>query len=153
MNILHNDDGLAMTEGVIVIPFFIAVWLGVFSLYCYYTARLDAQSDATGTAYAGAMGGDCNDQSLNNVEGAPVVDDATISMDGGKWEQLGEHIPLVPSRVAPKVKVSHEVYGREREAEGSRLMQCNSKPIDGFFEMIFDMAEGWLENGSKEKKD
>ncbi|MBN2714377.1 MAG: pilus assembly protein [Deltaproteobacteria bacterium] len=144
MKIMKEEQGIAMTEGVIVVPFFIAVWLGAFSLYGYFTARLVAQGKATDSAYTHTISGNCSDTSGNNDDDAVQLDSAALGIDNKYWESVAEFCPLIPTNINASADVTHTVYGRAQSARGSRVMLCNNRPVDGVFEMLIETAKGWL---------
>ncbi len=57
--LLRDEKGIAMTEGVIVIPFFLVIWMGLIFLDHTYNARLEAQVEAHNAAFQGALVGRC----------------------------------------------------------------------------------------------
>ena len=158
MNIFNNTEGIAMTEGVIVIPFFIAVWLGMFSLYGYYSAGLDARGKATEAALGQSISGQCDDVSFNADQDAAATgfgadagggddhrfDGHEVTGDSGVWDAAKDINPLIFQHVSASAEVTHEVYGRSRKADASRFMLCNSKPAEGILEMLIDSLKGAL---------
>ena len=158
MTFYKNDKGIAMTEGVIVIPFFLVVWFGIFSVYCAYTARLDARGEATRGAYKQSMSGECDNFSFNNDEGAPdtgfsrnsnersefSIGEEKISNGSGIWNAAKDMNPLIFQHVDASANVSHEIYGRTHNAVASRIMLCNSKPADGILQLISDSLKALI---------
>ena len=128
-----------MTEGVIVIPFFIAVWLGIFSVYCYFTARIDAQGQATSLAYEQAMDGECKDVSADSADmGDFPIDDDDEGTGGAIWNTFKDVNPLVFQHVSASATVSYTAYSNTRDAKGSRYMLCNSTPADNLLSAMWD---------------
>ncbi|MBN2527236.1 MAG: pilus assembly protein [Deltaproteobacteria bacterium] len=163
MNIYSDTRGVAMTEGVIVIPFFIIVWLGIFSVYAYYVARLEAQANAASGAYSQAIGGNCDDvtyysgpvdsdddknsesqekrepleSGISRVESDAAFKELRKVEGSGIWDNAKDINPLAHQFVESKADVVHEIYGRRTErAHGERYMLCNSKPVNGILDFI-----------------
>ncbi len=68
--LIRDERGLAMTEGVIVVPFFIIVWAGLLALFHLYDARLTAQVSAGAVAMDMAASGECGevDMGIDDVD-------------------------------------------------------------------------------------
>ena len=159
MSLFKNEQGIAMTEGVIVIPFFLVIWFGIFAVYCAYTARLDARGEATRGAYAQAMSGECDNFSFNDDNDAPEtgfsqhdddkksefsIGEDRVSDNSGILNAAKDMNPLIFQHVNASARVTHEIYGRKKDAIASRLMLCNSKPTGGILDLIKDSLKGLI---------
>ncbi len=153
-SVLSDDTGISMTEGVIVIPFFIIVWMGLIFLHLIYIHRLEAQVEAHNIAYQGAMVGNCDgrgaskddkgsdesvDNSINgaNTQGGELdaTDLTTKATEGGdSMFDWSHHI------ISAKVSVDglpELLGGPTKDVKGRSRLLCNMKPRSGLADAIY----------------
>ena len=143
MKLVFDDRGIAMTEGVIVIPFFIVIWVGLVALFHLFSGRLEAQVDAGAVAMKMAASGDCGDAdlSMSDMEETSAIDTGMESSESSMIESVAGCQPFAWSHA--KVTVDREVSGIPAAAGGptstvsaKRSLMCNMKPVDGLLDMV-----------------
>lgn len=138
MSILTNEKGTAMTEAVIVIPFFIIVWMSFIALHHIYDGRLEAQVIALGTALATSYGG-CDGNSAVGVEEGVDVE---LPEKASSWlSDLGVETPFgcphTNGRVTLSVSGVPALYdGPEVDVKAKQRVACNMRPKDGLSELV-----------------
>jgi Flp pilus assembly protein TadG len=144
---IGDDRGTAMTEGVIVVPFFIIVWMGLSALHHLQGGRLEAQLAAGAAALAAAGSGEC-DGATTSLADFPQTAGVTVDL-GEEEESMLEAIagcqPLSwnHAQAAAEVTVHHvpvPLGGPERTVSGRRVLMCNMKPVDGLLELVADVV-------------
>jgi len=142
-----DDRGTAMTEGVIVVPFFIVVWMGLLALHLLFTGRLEAQLSAGVAALVAAGSGEC-DGAEKSLEDFPQTADVEVDL-GQEEESMLEAIagcqPLSWNHAEAAADVTvHGIPGPlggpERTMTGRRVLMCNMKPVDGLLELVADVV-------------
>lgn len=143
----RDERGTAMTEGVIVVPFFIVVWMGLLALHHLLAGRLEAQLAAGSAALAAAGSGEC-DGATTSLEDFPQTADVEVDL-GGEEESMLEAIagcqPLSWNHAEPVAAVTvHGIPvplgGPDRTVTGRRVLMCNMKPVDGLLELVADVV-------------
>ncbi len=147
-NDLYSDQsGLSMTEGIIVIPFFLIIWVGFIALHGIYMAAIETQVSAQNLALSGAAVGQCEGGSEGDADNAEM-DEALENVDsadvGGASVSAGTLIEQ--SGGASLFDWSHHRVGASAEAEGvtvdgSAILMCNAEPRDGLADMIYGFLE------------
>ena len=136
-----------MTEGVVVVPFFILVWMGLVALHHLLDGRLEAQAAAGCAALAAAGSGECDGASTSLAD-FPQTADVQVSL-GEEEESMLEAIagcqPLSWNHAEPAAEVTvHRIPaplgGPERTVTGRRVLMCNMKPVDGLLELVADVV-------------
>ncbi|MCP4677201.1 MAG: hypothetical protein GY854_17135 [Deltaproteobacteria bacterium] len=157
-SILRDDRGIAMTEGVIVIPFFIIIWMGLIFLHGTYIARLEAQVEAHNVAYQGAMIGQCkgakdgkgNDEKMDTIlsdANAGVPEDSDVDLDvidlakkggGDSMFDWSHHIvgATVTASGLPK-----PLGGPTKKMKGKARLMCNMEPRDGLSDALYNFLK------------
>ena len=143
MGIVCDEAGTAMTEGAIVVPFFIVIWMGLIALHHLFIGRMEAQVTAGAVAMQMAESGNCGDADLS------LDDISQISgMDTGLEEREGEMIgsiagcqPFAWSHANAKVENSVEgvpvpMGGPTVKVGGTRTVMCNMEPVDGLMDLV-----------------
>jgi hypothetical protein len=157
----RDERGLSMTEGVIVIPFFILIWMALILFHRVYTGRLEAQVEAHNVAFSGAMKGKCegkkvsNDNSNTNdikeemsqktannqqIDISHQAEQSTHSDDGGNSLFDWSHFVTTTSIVVDDVP--KPFGGPQRIVKGKAKVMCNMKPRSGLSDTIYDMLKG-----------
>ncbi|MCP4601999.1 MAG: hypothetical protein GY847_16030 [Proteobacteria bacterium] len=158
-SLLRDDRGIAMTEAVIVIPFFIIIWMGLIFLHGIYLGRLQAQVEAHNVAYQGAMIGDCkgikdnrgNDENIDkamddaNESDAQVNENVDVNaMDlvaeggGSSMFDWSHHI------VSAEVTVSglpKPFGGPTKKLKGKAKLLCNTEPRNGLKDALYEFLK------------
>ena len=141
--LVRDERGTAMTQGVIVIPFFIIIWMGLMALFQLYGARLEAQVAAGAAAMAMADGGDCGDAdlSIDSISQTSGMDTGLEQEEADRLESIAGCQPFAWSHA--EATVSSEVEdlpeamgGPSQEVSGSRVLMCNMKPVDGLMDLV-----------------
>ncbi len=151
-DLIRNDRGIAMTEAVIVIPFFILIWMGLNALHHLYAAKLEAQTISHGLAMSMAVAGECGtgETTIEDVD-----DEADVNTDLGDAETEkmlntvagGQPLAWSHAEASAEVTAEHvpEIFGGPTaKVQGRSKMMCNMKPRDGLVDMVVDMVMGWL---------
>lgn len=154
----REERGIAMTESVIVIPFFLIVWMGLIFLHNAYIGRLEAQVEAHNQAYQGAMVGNCSgnkEQSVHNDELEEVVNGAegengTVSLNAMDLAAKGGGDSLFDwsnYQLGVEVEVGgipEPMGGPKKKLKGEARMMCNMEPTEGLADAIFKFLEDLL---------
>ncbi|MBN2801492.1 MAG: pilus assembly protein [Deltaproteobacteria bacterium] len=145
MNILKNTKGIAMVEGVIVIPVFIIIWMGMYGLHSVYSAKISAQNMASATVMRSAQNGNCSDKVVE-VEGADGnIPLEKLDEDNESFlDKIGQTSPLVLVHTSAEGKSESKMFNEKSTQKGSRIMACNSKPADNLLDMVADRIKGIL---------
>jgi hypothetical protein len=151
---LKCKKGVAMAQGVIVIPFFILIWMGMLMLYRIYDTRLEAQSVASLTALKMASAGNCNDAVLNAEDfpgGSGYSIDKT-EKGSSFYEEIAGMSPLAIDhtkvKINSKVKKVPKGFGKEGiSVSGNRIMTCNTKPANGLMDKVAQMVKKLIKGG------
>jgi len=137
MKWIQNCDGVAMTEGIIVVPFLLLVWSGLSALAAIYLHRLDIEAWAAAQVMDMASAGNCSDVSEESVPGAEPLADR----EAGLLSRLGGTNPLVMAH--SRATVSQQVSDLPSALNGGtvrlstgRIMMCNTRPVDGLMDLI-----------------
>ncbi len=143
MRLMLDDRGVAMTEGVIVIPFFIVIWMGLMVLFHLFSARLEVQVEAGAIAMAMAESGDCGDAdlSIDDVEQTSSLDTGLEESESSMIEGVAGCQPFAWAHA--NVSVDREVDdippamgGPTSTVVGQRSLMCNMKPVDGLLDLV-----------------
>ncbi len=135
----RDEKGIAMTEAVIVIPFFILIWMVLIYLHSICNARLEAQVKAHHTAFTQAMGGNCSgsfesdkadgDEVRHTVDG--VTSELSISESASPGgDALFDWSHHVISTVVTADNLPNPIGGPTQDTRGKARVMCNSKPED-----------------------
>lgn len=151
--LLDDKRGIAITEAVIVIPFFLIVWMAMITMHHMYEKRLEAQVISEGRAVSRAALG-CKGDDTDVNEAASAADDKMaeehtdesgfLSSIAGDQPFAWTHTSGAKSLVAtgiPKL-----FGGPERRVKASQKFMCNMEPKDGLWNMLVDImrsALGW----------
>jgi hypothetical protein len=159
--LIRDERGVSMTEGVIVIPFFIIIWMGLILFHRVYIGRLEAQVEAHNVAFSGAMEGTCNGKKESNdnantndlkdemsqktandqqIDISHQAEQSTHGDDGGNSLFDWSHFVTTTSIVVGNIP--KPFGGPERTVEGKAKVMCNMKPQNGLSDAIYDMLKG-----------
>jgi hypothetical protein len=160
-SLIRDERGISMTEGVIVIPFFIIIWMGLIFLHRVYVGRLEAQVEAHNVAFSGAMKGNCRgkkDPNTNSntkdikaemaqkttndqqIDISHEAEQSTQGEEGGSSLFDWSHFITTTSVVV--YNIPNPFGGPERTVEGKAKVMCNMKPRNGLSDTIYDMLKG-----------
>ncbi|MDD5306916.1 MAG: hypothetical protein PHU25_06295 [Deltaproteobacteria bacterium] len=146
--LLADTHGIAMTEGVIVIPFFILIWMGLVALHHMYEARLEAQVAAGAMAMDMASSGECGeaDRDLGDTPETAGIDADLGGEAGDMLNGIGGCQPFSWShaRVTAEVDatgIPRPLGGPVRTLRGKRTLMCNMKPVDGLIDLVAKMVK------------
>jgi hypothetical protein len=144
-HLFADDRGIAITEAVIVIPFFLIVWMGLITMHNMYEKRLEAQviseSRALQISLQGCSG---NGLKVNDPDGR-VPNSLEIKGGDSSWfERMTGDQPFAWSHTSGQtVLVASgipELFGGPtREVSGRQKMLCNMRPQKGLFKMLVNM--------------
>lgn len=143
-----NEQGLAMTEGVIVVAFFLLIWMGLIALHRMYDGRLSAQVESERLVLAKAAAG-CSGENVADLTAEAGVD-AELSGDTGDWlAALGGDQPFAWSHAVVAVRlvvdgIPERLGGPSRTVKGRQRMLCNMEPIDSLTDLIADLVSDAL---------
>jgi len=143
MDLFGDDSGIAMTEGVIVIPFFILIWIGLIALHGLFAGRLLVQVEAGAIAMAMAESGDCGDAdlSVDDMDQTSSLETGLGSSESSMIEDVAGIQPFAWAHA--DVAMDREVDGIPEAVGGPtatvsahRTLMCNMKPVDGLLDMV-----------------
>ena len=166
-----RDDtrGLAMTEGVVVIPFFILIWMALLAITSLYHARLEAQVEAHNIAFSGAMGGKCD--GIRSKSANTVTEDVRREIDtAGANQGLGQLSSQADKSVEMESGASASsggsslfdwsmylteatrtvndlplpLGGPSKTMHGQAKLLCNMRPKNGLGDLFYDLLESWF---------
>ena len=137
MNLIRSTNGLAMTEGIIVIPFFIIIWAGLSGIHQGYSAQMKAQSLASSSTLINAGNGNCGNGKISPdaIHGETDIPDIS-SPEKRLLNKIGGSNPLVPVRAQESADVDSLIFNKTITQKGKRIMTCNTKPINNLMELI-----------------
>lgn len=145
--LITDERGIAMTEAVITIPFFILIWMSLITLHRLYDARLEAQIVSMATAldhsYRGCRGnpspvgdvtgrgGDISSETntwLSTIAGEQPLG---WTHTKGEYHRLVDGIPMI-------------FGGPELEVRASQKVICNMRPKDGIVDLVLGLVKGLI---------
>jgi len=136
-----------MTEGVIVIPFFIVIWAGLIALFHLFSGRLQAQVDAGAVAMAMAIAGDCGDAdlSLDDMEQTSAIETGMEESQSSMIEEIAGCQPFAWSHADVALEKEVEgiptaLGGPTSEVTARRKLMCNMKPVDGLIDLVAEFV-------------
>ncbi len=142
-----DEKGIAMSEGVIVVPFFLAIWIGLIGVHALLEGRLEARLEADSRALATASSGECgdSDMSLDEMEQTSGTETGMDTSIAGMLAEIAGCDPL--SWAHAEVVAVEEVDGVPARlggptlevAEGAVLM-CTTEPVDGLLDLVADVV-------------
>lgn len=138
MTRIIDNQGIAMAEAVIVLPFFILVWVGMLSVYNHFNAKLGVQTDAARMALRSAGDGVCGDVSVSSEQLGAEVSEQLPKQETGLLTNLGEIHPLAVVHVNSTATREQEIFNKSSSVSGQRTLCCNTKPVDGLMALIVD---------------
>ena len=145
--VLRTDEmGIAMTEGIIVVPFFIVAWMGLFGMYNMYQAKLRAQTLASAAALNSAAVGNCSDIKIehSDMEGTEQIDEVSKEQTS-VLSRIGGVNPLAIAHSSARATEKAKLFDKEVEMKGERMMACNSRPADSLMELIVDNVKAFFD--------
>jgi len=156
-SLFDDERGVSITEGVIVIPFFVLIWMGLIFLHNSYVGAVEAQVQAQNLAFQGAAAGNCTgstedeganqdvDDALNGANSESEVGGTTLNTDvlinecgGSSLLDWSHH------RIGATVEVSGiptPFGGPSNTLKGSAKLMCNTEPRDGLGDMIYGFLQ------------
>ena len=152
-SLLRDRRGIATTEAVIVIPFFLIVWMGMVTVHHVYEKRLEVQVISEGRAMSASVAG-CKGSPDDVSDQANEANDQLASEHGNEasfMERIGGDQPFAWTHTSGGKRLTAadipELFGGpERTVEASQKFMCNMEPKDGLWDMLCDMmksALGW----------
>lgn len=151
--LLCCEKGIAMTEGVMVVPVFIVIWMGLITMHHLYAGRLEAQVNAGNLAMQMSRAGECqnNDVSSNEYPQTHDLNDNIGETESGWVSALTGGQPFAWSHATVRTGVEVDgipvpMGGPSREMYGKQTYMCNMKQVDGFWELVWKMAKEMLDS-------
>jgi Flp pilus assembly protein TadG len=144
MTLIRDRRGVAMTEAVVVLPFFIIIWMSLVALHHVHQGRLEAQvgsmDAALSRSYRGCTGSDAqNLDSSGKSQAMPAQSADWLERISGEQPFGWSH---THGKCAVEVDGVPALYGGpERTVRASQTLLCNMKPKDGLVEMVFDLVK------------
>lgn len=146
--LLGDERGIAMTEGVIVVPFFVLIWMGLIALHLLHGGRLTVQLEAGAQALAMAASGDCGDAdlSLDDMPQTAGLDTGLGAEEADMIEAIAGAQPFAWAHATASVARTVEgiavpLGGPSREVRGTRVLMCNMKPVDGLMDLVATVVQ------------
>jgi len=150
-SLLSDDRGVAMVEGVIVVPFFLIIWMGLIALFSLFDARLEAQLAAGDAAMQMASGGMCKeaDMSLDDMDQTSEMDTGMDSEESDMISNISGSQPFAWSHARTTVSrdaenIPESFGGPTITVKGKRTLMCNMKPVDGLMDMVAGLVSDLL---------
>jgi hypothetical protein len=146
-NLMRNENGVAMTEAVIVIPFFLIIWMSIITLHHLYDGRLEAQTISLATALSRSFKGCTGDPSP--VTGAADAS-AEIAPETSSWlSELAGEQPLGWTHTHGRCTITVSGIpglfgGPEKEVRAEQTVICNMRPKDGIIDLVYGMVKSML---------
>jgi hypothetical protein len=169
---IKNERGIAMTEGVITIPFFIIVWMALIYLHHVYTARLEAQVEAHHVALKGAMKGKCSgkkgvsssestsrmredvnqktDSSTDDGKNVNIVNQAEKTSGSEKngsksgGNSLFDWSPYLIEWEVAAQNIPETFGGPTVVTSGEAKIMCNMVPRESLADAFFNLVKSWF---------
>jgi hypothetical protein len=141
-----------MTEGVVVLPFFVVILAALTYAHHTFDGRLEAQVEAHRVAIGGAMAGGCG---AGDGETSEEIEDA-LGQEGGGGEnpmslaeKAGGSSLFDWSHYGVKTAVTVDglparLGGPERQMRGEARLMCNTEPVGGLAEAFFELVKQWI---------
>ena len=154
----EEERGVAMTEAVVVLPFFMVLWMGLVALHNLWDARLEAQAESWGDALAASRAADCQGDPRSMVAQLDAAPGGDAALDAVQDEHSGagtalsaagvlpfafRHLTGTASREASGIPVP--LGGPTRMARGRNKVMCNMQPQEGLFDVVVNFIEALLE--------
>jgi hypothetical protein len=146
--LLADERGIAMTEGAIVAPFFVLIWMGLIALHLLHGGRLAAQLEAGSQVLAMAAGGDCGDadMSLDELPQTSGIDTGLGAEEAEMIESIAGAQPFAWAHATAAATLTVEGIaapfgGPTREVTGRRVLMCNMRPVDGLMDLVASVVQ------------
>ena len=153
--LLRDKSGIAITEAVIVIPFFLIVWMGLITMHHMYEKRLEAQVISEGKAITVSIKGCKGDYDYGDDDSNAASNEANSQMESEHSDESGwltsiageqpfawKHTSGGKKLIASGIP---ELFGGpDRAVRASQKFMCNMEPKDGLWDMLFDIMKGAL---------
>ena len=134
-----------MAEGVIVIPVFIIIWIGMYGVHSMYKARLTAQSKSSSLTLVSAQNGECKDQSVDLYATSQGSNAEKVTGNAQSFMQkMGSSNPLILTHAHDSASEEYKMFNKTKTIKGSRILACNTKPIDNLMDFIGDQIKSLL---------
>lgn len=138
-----DESGVAMTEAIIAIPFFLIVWIGLIALHQLYSAKLEAQARAGAVAMEMAVSGECGkaDLDLDDMDQTSGLDGEIDVETSGMLERIASTQPFAWAHAkvtarSTATSIPRQFGGPEVEMKAKAIMMCNMKPADGLMDLV-----------------
>ncbi|MDJ0763230.1 MAG: hypothetical protein QNJ97_09605 [Myxococcota bacterium] len=159
--LLKDQQGIAMTEAVVVLPVFIIIWMGLIFCHRTYIGQMEARTTVNMNAYQGAAIGTCDgatdegtssediDQAMddahattsdNEVDGVTVDTTTLIEKAGG--DSLFDWRNTIIGSKTTVTGIPKPIGGPSVEVKAKAKLMCNMKPQDGLASMLWDFLTG-----------
>jgi hypothetical protein len=150
--LLSCEQGIAMTEAVVVLPFFLVVWMSMITVHRMYEKRLESQvtseSRALQHSYSGCTG---YTDASGSADKLGVGSEAESAMrDTAGWiSAISQNTPFGWSHTKGKTTLIAtgipELFGGpERGLTSDQYLLCNMKSQNGLIDMIVNLARDLL---------
>jgi hypothetical protein len=147
-SLVRDDAGIALAEGVIVVPFFVLIWMGLVALHLLHGARLAVQVEAGSRVLEMATGGDCGDADMT-LDDMPQTAGIDTGLETEQSDLLAEIAGTQPLAWAHATVTASQTVdgialpfgGPTREVRGTRVLMCNMKPVDGLMELVAGVVQ------------
>ena len=142
MKLIRDERGIAVTEGVIVMPFFIIIFMALIALHHIYEGRLEAQVNAAAKAFLHAHLGCADDPGAvqENTEYRDGLDDTgkeALDSAAGESPLQGAHTTGAETVVVDDIPALFG--GPTRQISASQRVLCNMEPKDSVFGAIVEL--------------
>jgi hypothetical protein len=140
ITLVKNERGAAMTEAVVVIPFFLIIWMSLIFLHHMYKGRLEAQTVSMSAALKNSYGG---------CKGTLTSDESSerLSPEANGWVQrIANEQPLgwtLTHGTCTKTVsgIPALFHGPERQVRAKQHVMCNMRPKKGIIDLVFGMVK------------
>lgn len=131
-----------MTEGVIIIPFFILIWMGLNLLHITYVERLRAQGEAKNAVLEMASAGNCGqaDMSLDQMSQTSGMEPGMNSQAQDMITSITGYAPFAWSHSS--TSITQTIQTKESfTVTGNSILMCNTKPVDGLMDLVSSLVK------------
>ena len=146
ITLIRNERGAAMTEAVVVIPFFLIIWMSLIFLHHMYKGRLEAQTVSMSAALENSYGG---------CKGNPTSDESSerLSPEANSWiQRIANEQPLgwtlTHGTCTKTVSGIPALFrGPERQVKAEQHIMCNMKPKKSILQLVYDLVIAMASKG------
>jgi hypothetical protein len=150
MRLVRDEEGTAITEGAIVMPFFIIILMALMALYHMYDGRIEAQVNSAAKAFKHARQGCVDDPGAVQEQNAyrdDLPDRGRQALDGAAGGSPLKGTHTTGAETVAVTGLPAVFGGPTKPATASQRVLCNMEPKDSVMEaigeMVSEIADWW----------